>query len=99
MRSGGIRTSHPRIETLGRQDAVMRFEHTPGEKLFVDYAGKTMAVADRHIGEIRVPWIRLIGWSALTDRVPLLQNWTNRNRVPGLPMSSIEQSPSLMAST
>ena len=31
---------------LGRQDAVMRFEHTPGDKLFVDYAGKTMAVAD-----------------------------------------------------
>jgi transposase len=39
---------------LGRQDAVMRFEHTPGDKLFVDYAGKTMAVVDRHTGEIRV---------------------------------------------
>jgi transposase len=42
---------------LGRQDAVMRFEHTPGDKLFVDYAGKTMAVADRHSGEIRVAQI------------------------------------------
>jgi transposase len=39
---------------LGRQDAVMRFEHTPGEKLFVDYAGKTMAVVDRHSGEVQV---------------------------------------------
>lgn len=38
----------------GRQDAVMRFEHTPGDKLFVDYAGKTMAVIDRHTGEVQV---------------------------------------------
>ena len=35
---------------LGRQDAVMRFEHTPGDKLFVDYAGKTMALVDRYTG-------------------------------------------------
>lgn len=39
---------------LGRQDAVMRFEHVPGDKLFVDYAGKTMAVVDRHTGEVDV---------------------------------------------
>jgi transposase len=39
---------------LGRQDAVMRFQHTPGDKLFVDYAGKTMALVDRHTGEIKV---------------------------------------------
>jgi transposase len=39
---------------LGRQDAVMRFEHTPGDKLFVDYAGKTMPVIDRQTGEIQV---------------------------------------------
>ena len=32
----------------------MRFEHVPGEKLFVDYAGKTMALVDRHSGEIKV---------------------------------------------
>lgn len=42
---------------LGRQDAVMRFEHTPGDKLFVDYAGKTMAVIDRHTGEVQVAQI------------------------------------------
>ncbi len=39
---------------LGRQDAVMRFEHTPGDKLFVDYAGKTMALVDRYTGEVKV---------------------------------------------
>lgn len=37
----------------GRQDAVMRFEHVPGDKLFVDYAGLTMDVVDRHSGEVR----------------------------------------------
>lgn len=42
---------------LGNQDAVMRFEHTPGDKLFVDYAGKTMAVVDRHSGEVQVAQI------------------------------------------
>jgi transposase len=31
----------------------MRFEHTPGDKLFVDYAGKTIALVDRY-GEIKV---------------------------------------------
>lgn len=41
----------------GRQDPVMRFEHTPGDKLFVDYAGKTMAVVDRHSGEVQVAQI------------------------------------------
>ena len=34
-------------------DAVMRFEHRAGEKMFVDYAGRTVAVADPHSGEIR----------------------------------------------
>ena len=38
---------------LGRQDAVMRFEHTPGERLFVDYAGQTMAIVDRHSGAVQ----------------------------------------------
>lgn len=36
----------------GRQDAVMRFEHVPGDKLFVDYAGLTMPVTDRHSGAV-----------------------------------------------
>ena len=40
-------------EWLGRLDAVMRQEHLAGEKCFVDYAGHTMPVTDRHTGEIR----------------------------------------------
>lgn len=42
---------------LGRQDAVMRFEHTPGERLFVDYAGLTMSIVDRHSGEVQTAQI------------------------------------------
>ena len=42
---------------LGRQDAVMRFEHTPGERLFVDYAGLTMSVVDRHSGAVQTAQI------------------------------------------
>lgn len=37
---------------LGRQDAVMRFEHAPGDKLFVDYSGLTMDIVDRASGEM-----------------------------------------------
>ena len=38
---------------LGTRDPVMRFEHTPGDKLFVDYAGKTMPVVDRLTGAVQ----------------------------------------------
>lgn len=38
---------------LGRQDAVMRFEHAPGDKLFVDYSGLTMQIVDRASGEVQ----------------------------------------------
>ena len=31
----------------------MRFEHVPGDKLYVDYAGKTMGIVDRHTGEVQ----------------------------------------------
>ena len=31
----------------------MRQDHRAGEKLFVDYAGQTVAVVDRFTGEIR----------------------------------------------
>jgi len=34
-------------------DPVMRFEHRAGEKCFVDYAGHTVGIIDRHTGEIR----------------------------------------------
>ncbi len=37
----------------GKLDVVMRQQHRAGEKLFVDYAGQTVAVVDRSTGEIR----------------------------------------------
>jgi transposase len=36
----------------GKLDLVMRQSHRAGEKLFVDYAGQTMPVVDRHSGEV-----------------------------------------------
>ena len=38
---------------LGQQDLVMRQHHRAGEKLFVDYAGHTIAVINQHTGELR----------------------------------------------
>jgi transposase len=37
----------------GKVDLVMRQEHRAGEKLFVDYAGQTVEVVNRHTGEMR----------------------------------------------
>ncbi len=37
---------------LASADPVMRFEHRAGDKLFVDYAGHTIPIIDRHSGEI-----------------------------------------------
>ncbi len=36
----------------GKLDMVMRHEHRAGEKLFVDYAGQTVDIIDRHTGKI-----------------------------------------------
>jgi len=44
---------HHYREWAGRLDLVMRQEHLAGEKCFVDYAGQTVPVTDRHSGEIR----------------------------------------------
>ncbi len=54
----------------GRQDAVMRFEHVPGDDAFVDYAGKTIAVVDRHTREIQVAevFVAALGASNYTGR-------------------------------
>lgn len=38
---------------LASQELVLRQNHAPGDKLFVDYAGHTVAVLDRHGGEVR----------------------------------------------
>ena len=38
---------------LSTQELVLRHNHTPGEKLFVDYAGQTVGITDRHNGQVR----------------------------------------------
>lgn len=38
---------------LATQDVVLRQVHAPGAKLFVDYAGQTVPVVDRHTGAVR----------------------------------------------
>jgi transposase len=42
---------------LATQEMSLRQDHLPGDKLFVDYAGQTAAVTDRHTGEIRAAQI------------------------------------------
>jgi len=37
----------------GKLDVVMRQDHRAGEKLFVDYAGHTVAIVNQHTGEFR----------------------------------------------
>ena len=52
----------------GALDVVMRQEHRAGEKLFVDYAGQTVAVVDRRSGEIRQAqiFVAVLGASSYT---------------------------------
>jgi transposase len=38
---------------LQTQEPVLRQQHTPGDKLFVDYAGHTIGVTDRCTGEVK----------------------------------------------
>ena len=38
-------------------DLVLRQEHRAGEKLFVDYAGDTVPIVDRHTGKTQDAWI------------------------------------------
>lgn len=47
---------------------VMRFEHRAGDKLFVDYAGHTVPVIDRHTGELRFAqiFVAVLGCSNYT---------------------------------
>jgi transposase len=53
---------------LARQELVLRQEHTPGEKLFVDYAGQTVPIIDPHTGECRAAqiFVAVLGYSNLT---------------------------------
>ena len=45
---------------LATQELVLRQDHAPGDKLFVDYAGQTMAVTDRLTGELRAAQIFVV---------------------------------------
>ena len=53
---------------LARQELVLRQEHLPGDKLFVDYAGQTVPIVDRHTGEIRAAqiFVAVLGCSNLS---------------------------------
>ena len=35
------------------QEVTMHFDHTPGDKLFVDYTGKKLKLVDEHSGEVQ----------------------------------------------
>jgi transposase len=61
----------------GQLDVVMRQEHRAGEKLFVDYAGQTVAVVDRRTGEIRQAqiFVAVLGASSYTYAEA---TWTQR---------------------
>jgi transposase len=53
---------------LATQDPILRLEHAPGEKLFVDYAGQTVPIIDRHTGEERAAqiFVAVLGHSNYT---------------------------------
>lgn len=53
---------------LATQDLVLRQHHQPGAKCFVDYAGQTVGVIDRHTGEVRAAqiFIAALGASSYT---------------------------------
>lgn len=53
---------------LARQSVVLRQEHVPGDKLFVDYAGQTVPIVDRHSGEARAAqvFVAVLGASNYT---------------------------------
>ena len=53
---------------LARQELVLRQDHAPGDKLFVDYAGQTVPIVDRYSGESRTAqiFVAVLGCSNLT---------------------------------
>jgi transposase len=48
----------------GKLDLCMRQVHRPGEKLFVDYCGATVAVVDAGTGEVREAQVFVAVWGA-----------------------------------
>ena len=73
-------------------DVVMRQEHRAGEKLFVDYAGRTVAVVDRHTGELRHPRLKA---RTPTPTPAAKDTGTNRymNFVPPKPKRDVARAP------
>ena len=53
---------------LATQELVLRQEHIPGDKLFVDYAGQTVPIQDRHTGAVRIAqiFVAVLGFSNYT---------------------------------
>jgi transposase len=53
---------------LASQELVLRQNHAPGEKLFVDYAGQTVPISDPHTGEPRAAqiFVAVLGCSNYT---------------------------------
>ena len=53
---------------LQTQELVLRQEHAPGDKLFVDYAGQTVPIKDRHTGATRSAqiFVAVLGFSNYT---------------------------------
>lgn len=53
---------------LATQELVLRQEHAPGDKLFVDYAGQTVEIKDRHTGTTRNAqiFVAVLGFSNYT---------------------------------
>ena len=53
---------------LARQELVLRQDHAPGDKLFVDYAGQTVSIVDRYSGETRAAqiFVAVLGCSNFT---------------------------------
>src|SRR5258708_5584108 len=53
---------------LASQELVLRQNHAPGEKLFVDYAGQSVPILDRYTGEARAAqiFVAVLGCSNYT---------------------------------
>lgn len=53
---------------LEQNNATMHFEHIPGDKIFIDFAGKKLQIVDKITGEIQdvEVYIALLGYSQLT---------------------------------
>lgn len=53
---------------MGTKGATMHFEHTPADKMFIDFAGKKLHWIDRKTGEVNdvEVYVAILGYSQLT---------------------------------